>query len=1325
MLMIISSAFIFISTETESIEAAEVQPSSNLEFNYNPVNKVLTISGMGATMGNMWTSADDVPWKIYNDAETVDIRYGVTNIGPYAFAGFTSLETVHIPSSVKGKTGGTISIEAIGDYAFKGCTSLKDMYLYHPYAPGNTETGGYNDTVSYAYQFSGKAFDMGAVCSGIVVHGHSSWIKDHKDYFIAAGLNESYFSVDYEFGKSFFDAGKTDEEKDASGYYLHELRYFQDAQNNVHFFGPYNLDKSDRVGQSMKNPNVDLNTNPTTIWSSFILEEGVNYVEDPENRSRPGIRYMEYSELILPVDFYSELPTLNVLNNDNLAAIKMNVRVTGFSGGYGLYNEFMSYDETYTPVSDGRYDNVRPGILWEPSSGNVLACSSTESIEYFNETRFNTYSLAETSLRNLSNMTIVTSGPTTDTGSSFRGLLSVGGSLDSASTGIAAREIYVEGDFGPNLGTITHNCSTKYVIITSSFSSAHSFYMKPLSETEGAYIYYNDASTASKISRNLGENILIMGDYQISSLYSREQYPTDCWYLGSTTSSDRATYGSFGMNKTVYFIPSTDTTAGHETTLITGTLKGNSNIKYSYYVDSAGVKYLWFYLVSQSGNTAMPDMSADYFGNPTVNSALSTMDRVFIGKGISSIGSNVFKNCSELDFVGLPYSLTSIGESAFESCSNLTTPLFLTSLTSIGDNAFKNCDSFTKIYIGSSCSIGESAFESCDNLTNVHLSPEVHGIGEKAFYSCTCLAKVTWLMKSAGTVGNQAFITSSTALQIEIYTVNQPVISGKYDVETTGISLIDSTNKCGQSAYYEYDPDTRTLTIFGSGQMYTYSSTNIPKYSALKQSIEKVVIRGISGIGAESFLSCSRLEEVTVSGSVKAIGANAFAGCTSLNALTVPLGLNLQATSQASSYFEGCKGITSITFIASDNGSFVNYNSNDCTPWMVTDKMVSVVFTDGLNTIPQGIFANCVRLNEVTVPSTITTIGKMAFYGCESLYSIVIPEGVSSVNDNVFSNCYRLVEIYDLTSIASKSWYPLNHLIINTDSETSSAIVRTNGLVTATTNGTTYIIDDIADTTSIKIDNLTTSHAFNKYAFYDRHFTSITLLPAEDQPLIQIGAEGSDMCFETKGNTLIASSAAIIHSIENADADYLYTDATTVSLTTTDAGDHITWYIDSGVLHLDGYGEMSKTSDHWGWHGVESTITDIVIDKRIYGIGEGSFADFNNLASIEMSGHFLAAILWSLAPDGNLYTIGSGAFDTVNGISTVKVHMDGTDECTFRVTEGFDFQQVGNMIVCNGAVWKDSSGRWVTSFQDDGVYTSSELSGYTTNDYSASLTTTM
>ena len=81
---------------------------------------------------------------------------------------------------------------------------------------------------------------------------------------------------------------------------------------------------------------------------------------------------------------------------------------------------------------------------------------------------------------------------------------------------------------------------------------------------------------------------------------------------------------------------------------------------------------------------------------------------------VISICESAFSSCSSLQYVTIPISVTSIGNSAFQSCSELETVTIGECVETIGDYAFYYCSSLKNITIPNSItSIGNYAFQSC------------------------------------------------------------------------------------------------------------------------------------------------------------------------------------------------------------------------------------------------------------------------------------------------------------------------------------------------------------------------------------------------------------------------------------------------------------------------------------------------------------------------------------------------------------------------------------------------------------------------------------
>ena len=52
-----------------------------------------------------------------------------------------------------------------------------------------------------------------------------------------------------------------------------------------------------------------------------------------------------------------------------------------------------------------------------------------------------------------------------------------------------------------------------------------------------------------------------------------------------------------------------------------------------------------------------------------------------------------------------------------------------------------------------------------------------------------------------------------------------------------------------------------------------------------------------------------------------------------------------------------------------------------------------------------GVFENCKSLASVTIPESVTFIGKEVFKDCKALSFITIPESVTSIGIYAFNNC--------------------------------------------------------------------------------------------------------------------------------------------------------------------------------------------------------------------------------------------------------------------------------------------------------------------------------
>ena len=311
---------------------------------------------------------------------------------------------------------------------------------------------------------------------------------------------------------------------------------------------------------------------------------------------------------------------------------------------------------------------------------------------------------------------------------------------------------------------------------------------------------------------------------------------------------------------------------------------------------------------------------------------------------ITSIAPNAFANQTQLTSVTIPSSVTSIGKSAFYGCTNLEEVIFSNGLISIGERAFKECVGLNSITLPSTVThIEENAFGGCTNLTSVSLPNSLTSIGASAFFT-SGLTSVT-IPQNVSTIGNFAFAWCTDLEEIRF---NSQICGDLSEDSFIFLCAGGETNGV-------------TLTI-GNGVTY------IPAYSFYGSPMLKEVVlpQGLTSVGEYAFYGCG-LTNVTLPTSLQEVGSSAFDENT---------GLSITWN------YNGTNGLTAENFA----------------PYL---KAVNLV--DGTQEIKTNAFKNATNLTNVSLPSTLMSIGEYAFYGC-GLTGVTLPTSLQTVGAGAFAN---------------------------------------------------------------------------------------------------------------------------------------------------------------------------------------------------------------------------------------------------------------------------------------------------------------------------------
>lgn len=313
-------------------------------------------------------------------------------------------------------------------------------------------------------------------------------------------------------------------------------------------------------------------------------------------------------------------------------------------------------------------------------------------------------------------------------------------------------------------------------------------------------------------------------------------------------------------------------------------------------------------------------------------SGMNNLQEIVIPSHITTIGSYAFRGCSGLVSVTIPASVTKIGQRVFEGCTAMEylTIAHIPVDASMGNNlaswfTFYNGYTYSvpasmkKITVTDDTVVVDKAFYQMDHLTSVEYLQRVTSIGNDAFYGCVNLSDLK--LPGMKIKGTESLTSRGEGWELE---------------------LPDSVVSIGKNAF-----------------------TRCSKLTGLKTGPV------LSSVGS-AFQNCTGLKRVVAGSALRTIDENAFSGCTSLT--DVDLGHSVKVI--GSGAFYGCTALTSITIpgsVKTIERLFINCNS-----------LQSIVLESGVTTISDYAFqmgtGSSTGTYTVTIPSTVTSIGKYVFY---------------------------------------------------------------------------------------------------------------------------------------------------------------------------------------------------------------------------------------------------------------------------------------------------------------------------------------------------------
>ena len=343
-----------------------------------------------------------------------------------------------------------------------------------------------------------------------------------------------------------------------------------------------------------------------------------------------------------------------------------------------------------------------------------------------------------------------------------------------------------------------------------------------------------------------------------------------------------------------------------------------------------------YLITSESEITIM-----NYFGSDVSVTVPEKIGDYFV----TNIGDNAFSGDTVIRKLVLPDTIKSLGDYIIKDTNimNITIPK---SVTECSRYTFWGAKYLTRVIFEDGMEKIPDSILDCtgsweSNVQEIVIPDTVTEIGAWAFKNCESLKEIS-IPDGVKVIGGRAF----------------------WETNITELILPESITRIGWGAFLACK---------------NLKSVKMLSGSEAKQNIE---------IEDRAFYGCSSLEEIVLNPNITQIDYNAFAFCTNLKKLVLPVNLkNIESL-----VFDG----TAISKISIPKNTVYNYNSQkessiEKGPFYSVDSLKEVIFEEGTQNISDYILSNNDdSIEKIIIPSSVTSIGNNAFYGCShaSIYGI-------------------------------------------------------------------------------------------------------------------------------------------------------------------------------------------------------------------------------------------------------------------------------------------------------------------------------------------------
>jgi hypothetical protein len=436
---------------------------------------------------------------------------------------------------------------------------------------------------------------------------------------------------------------------------------------------------------------------------------------------------------------------------------------------------------------------------------------------------------------------------------------------------------------------------------------------------------------------------------------------------------------------------------------------------------------------------------------------------------VTSCGYQAFFGCSNLTAIPLPPTVTSIGDQAFLGCTQITSITIPSGVTVIGRGTFAYCTNLSSVTFpyDSLTSIGDEAFFHCTSLVSVTIPSSVLSLGDEVFYDCTSLTSVLMLGNAPQAGANVfqgvpsaiAYYVSGTSGWGSVWAGIPTALAetqdapkningtpGNGNVSLSWTAPTDNGSSSINGYVLRYSADERgtwsepmsvaasptSLTVPGlvNGHRYWFvvasrNSAGVGPYSDPVAATPNGIIEFLFTVSngeatITSYKGAGPIQDVPstiggypVTGFVPKAPTSGFSAFNN-TVTTVRLPSTVRTITGSWQTYGALKSIevdSSNKVFASVGGILYSRDLETlirCPQQCAGELRVLL----GVTRIAESGFSGCRRIEQVTLPNSLTDIGNNAFSGCIGLKVIALPEALRTIGSYVFQECRSLERIY-------------------------------------------------------------------------------------------------------------------------------------------------------------------------------------------------------------------------------------------------------------------------------------------------------------------------